>query len=204
MSTLNYYSQTDSITSKFKNEIDCNYNWSHIGRSLNLNFNQYFGRHALIIGIKQHYNSLIVDDQHYVYKNRGNASNFAESIGINIGYKYDLLKKSKIVIPYLFFQSQISNIRFKNSYEIYETNSNTTSIYAKRITDLSDPFFVTENYFGFGLKVKIYKNLFLNQTIGAGIATFQGKNTSSQLFKKQINYDIEFSHSIKIGLIYKF
>lgn len=82
---LNCYSQTDTLYKKNKSEIDVNYNWSHIGRSLNINYSHYFGQHAIIIGIKQHYNSVIIDNQHYYYKNRGHAENFSESIGLNIG-----------------------------------------------------------------------------------------------------------------------
>ena len=201
---LKNFSQKDSLRKSHKKEIDVNYNWSHIGRSLNLNYNHYFGRHALSIGVRQHYNSVITDNQGYAYKNRGYATNFNESIGINIGYKCDLLKKSEIVIPYLFFQSQLSNIRFKTEYETYEMNVNTNSMMEKRITEISNPFFVTENYIGFGLKARLIKNLFLNQTIGGGIATFKGDNTKGKLFEKPLNYNIEFSHSIKIGLIYQF
>ncbi len=201
--SLNYFSQTDTAFIKNKNEIDVNYNWSHIGRSLNLNYNHYFGRHAISLGIRQHYNNgAITDNQNYVHKNRGYSTSFNESIGLNIGYKFELLRKHEYLMPYLFFQSQISNIRFKNTYEHYETNSN--NIYSSQTTEISKPVFVTENYIGIGLKVKLYKNLFLNQTIGVGIATFTGEETKGTLFNKPINSNIEFSHSIKIGLIYQF
>ena len=113
-------------------------------------------------------------------------------------------QKSKIVIPYLFFQSQLSNIRFKREYDNYELNANTNSLNEKRVTEISSLVFVTENYIGFGLKVRLFKDLFLNQTIGGGIATFKGDDTKGKLFEKPINYNIEFSHSIKIGLIYQF
>lgn len=199
---LKNFSQKDSLRKSHKKEIDVNYNWSHIGRSLNINYNHYFGHHALSIGVRQHYNSVITDNQGYVYKNRGYATNLQESIGLNIGYKYDFLKKSSIVIPYLFFQSQLSNIRFKHPYEYYESSSN--GIYTVIASENTNPIFVTENYIGFGLKVKLFKDLFLNQTIGGGIATFKGDNTKGKIFEKSINYDIEFSHSIKIGLIYQF
>ena len=200
---LNSAAQIDSINRKNKKEIDVNYNWSHIGRSLNINYNHYFERHAISIGIRQHYNNgAITDNQSYFYKNRGCATNFSESIGINIGYKYDLLKKHDYLMPYLFFQSQISNIRFKRNYEYSEFQNNV--VVYNTYSEISEPLFVTENYIGFGLKVKLFKNLFLNQTIGVGIATFKGKNTSGVLFNKPINFNIEFSHSIKIGLIYQF
>ncbi|MES2566906.1 MAG: hypothetical protein V4565_08565 [Bacteroidota bacterium] len=197
------FSQIDSTNRKNNNEIDVNYNWSHIGRSLNLNYNHYFGRHAIAIGIRQHYNNgAITDNQNYVYKNRGYATNFRESIGLNIGYKFDLLKKHKYLMPYIFFQSQISNISFKRIHENPEIWDNTLII--QRYTETSKPLFVTENYVGFGLKVRLYNNLFLNQSIGVGIATFAGENTKGMLFNKPINFNIEFSHSIKIGLIYQF
>src|SRR5436190_22327253 len=94
MFTILSFSQKDSINHRFKKEIDINYNWSLIGRNLSINYNQYIGRHAIIIGVKQHYNNgAITDNQNYVYKNRGCATNFGESIGLNIGYKFDLLKK---------------------------------------------------------------------------------------------------------------
>lgn len=203
MNTLNYYAQTDTIARKFKKEIDCNYNWSHIGRNLSINYNQYIGRHAITIGVKQHYNNgAITDNQHYLYKNRGHANNFIESIGINIGYKFDLFKSHEYLMPYVFFQSQLSNIRFKQEYERFETNSS-NSIYYKTITEISEPLFVTENYVGFGLKVRLYKNLFLNQSIGGGIATFK---TSEKYYQngKLRNYNLEGCLSIKIGLIYQF
>lgn len=200
--SLNYFSQTDSTFRKNKNEIDVNNNWSHIGRSLNLNYNHYFGRHAISIGIRQHYNNgAITDNQNYFYKNRGYSTNFKESIGLNIGYRFDLLKKHDYLMPYLFFQSQISNIRFKRIYEYAEIRNNTLVHHTD--SEVSDLLLVTENYIGFGLKVKLYKNLFLNQTIGVGIATFKGKDTKGMLFNKPINFNIEFSHSIKIGLIYQ-
>ncbi len=200
---LNSFSQNDSINRKKKNEIDVNYNWSHIGRSLNLNYNHYFGRQAISIGIRQHYNNgAITDNQNYVYKNRGYSTNFKESFGLNIGYKLDLLRKHDYLMPYVFFQSQISNIRFKTTYDSPGVWENMLII--NTYTEMSEPLFVTENYIGFGLKVKLYKNLFLNQTIGVGIATFKGKDTKGMLFNKPINFNIEFSHSIKIGLIYQF
>ncbi|MCD6019174.1 MAG: hypothetical protein K0S53_2295 [Bacteroidetes bacterium] len=198
-----YFSQTDSLFRKNKKEIDVNYNWSHLGRSMNLNYNHYFGCHALSIGVRQHYNNgAITDNQNYVYKNRGYSTNFSESIGLNIGYKFDLLKKHDYLMPYLFFQSQISNIRFKRTYEYSEIRDNVLVYHTD--SEISKLFLVTENYIGFGLKVKLYKNLYLNQTIGVGIATFKGEDTRGMLFNKPINANIEFSHSVKIGLIYQF
>lgn len=198
---LKNYSQSDSIKRINKKEIDVNYNWSDIGRSLNINYNHYFGRHALTVGVKQHYNSVITDNQSYLYKKRGYSTNFQESIGLNIGYKYDLLKKSSFFMPYLFFQSQISNIRFKNTYENIETSS--SGLYIRTISEITEPIFVTENYIGLGLKIKLFKHLFLNETIGGGLATFKGEHTNGRFLKNPINYNIEFSHSIKIGLIYQ-
>lgn len=201
--TLNSNAQNDSINRKNKNEIDVNYNWSHIGRSLNLNYNHYFGRHCIILGVKQHYNNGgITELPHNVYKNRGYKTNFGESIGLNIGYKFDLLKKHDYLMPYLFFQSQISKIRFNRTFENPVIRDNTLVYIVD--TEISEPLFVTENYIGLGLKVKLYKNFFLNQTIGGGIATFAGENTKGMFFNKPINFNIEFSHSIKIGLIYQF
>lgn len=198
---LNYFSQTDSVFRKNKNEIDVNYNWSHLGRSLNLNYNHYFGRHALSIGIRQHYNSVITDNQNYVYKNRGYATNFSESIGLNIGYKFDLIKKHDYLMPYVFFQSQISNIRFKRIYDNPEVWDNMLII--KRYTEISEPVFVTENYLGFGLKVRLFKNFYLNQTIGGGIATFKASEEFYQNGKLR-KYNFEGCSSIRIGLIYQF
>lgn len=201
--SMNYFSQTDSVFRRNKNEIDVNYNWSHIGRSLNINYNHYFGRHAVIIGIKKHYNNAgITEMPRYVFKNKGHATNFKESIGMNIGYRFDLLKKHEYLMPYIFFQSQISNIRFNGSYTNPEIEDN--MLVYNTYHDISEPIFVTENYLGIGLKVKLYKNLYLNQTIGVGLATFKGKDTRGMLFNKPINTNLEFSHSIKIGLIYQF
>lgn len=202
MNTLNYYSQIDSISNKFKKEIDVNYNWSHIGRNLSINYNQYVGRHAIIIGVKQHYNNgAITDNQNYAYKNRGYATNFSESIGLNIGYKFDLLRKNGCVMPYVFFQSQISNIRFRTTYDNPEVWNN--GLIIKTYTETSKQMFVTENYFGFGLKVKLFKNIFLNQTIGGGIATFK-RSEAIYNNRRLTKYDFELCSSIKIGLIYQF
>lgn len=202
MNALNYYSQKDSISNKFKKEIDVNYNWSQIGRNLSINYNQYFGRHALIIGVKQHYNNgVITDNQNYVYKNRGYATNFSESIGLNIGYKFDLLKHHEYLMPYLFFQSQISKIRFKETYNVLITSPN--GYYVKTDSETSESVFTTENNFGFGLKVKLFKNIFLNQTIGGGIATFK-RSEAFYSNGRLTKYDFELCTSIKIGLIYQF
>lgn len=198
----NSYSQKDSIGSRFKKEIDVNYNWALIGRNLSVNYNQYIGRHALIIGVKQHYNTPPESTQFFVYKNAGHAENFIESIGLNIGYKFDLLKHHDYLMPYLFFQSQISNIRYRRSWTTIVNDQN--GQYISRNTETTDPLFTTENIIGFGLKVKLYKNLFLNQTAGLGIATFKDGETHPFANTQLKNFDIDWATSIKLGLICQF
>lgn len=195
------YAQKDTSSNRFKKELDVNYNWSHIGRNLSINYNQYIGRHAFIIGVKQHYNSVITDNQGYAFRNRGYANNFGESIGLNIGYKYDLLKQHDYLMPYIFFQSQLSNISYKYIGDeiIYSPNGN----YIHSYSEVVGPFFTTENFIGFGLKIRLYKNLFLNQTAAVGLTTIESKEPYILRGKKR-SYHIDGATSIKLGLIYQF
>lgn len=200
--SLTIYSQKDSLISRFKKEIDVNYNWALIGRNLSINYNQYVGRHAFIIGLKQHYNTPPESTQFFVYRNAGHAENFTESIGLNIGYKYDLLKSHDYLMPYLFFQSQISNIRYRRSY-LTIVNDQSCS-YISHETETTPTLLTTENIIGFGLKVKLHKYLYMNQTVGLGIATFRDGEVHPFANTKLKNFDIDWATSIKIGLIYQF
>jgi len=193
--------QTNSGSeSKNKKEIDIHYNWAHIGNNISINYNHYIGRHAVTLGIKKHYNEPITDNQGYVYKKRGYAQNNKESIGLNIGYRFDILKNREIVTPYFFFQSQISNLRFRRVYENIDIVDNKPTI--SEYTTITSPRFITENVIGIGMTTKIFKNFYLNQSAGIGVSTFKSKDDG--YYPASANKTVSDPASlIRMGLTYR-
>lgn len=189
--------QTNAIEDISKKEIDLHYNLAHSGHNLSLNYNYYYGRHAGTIGLKKHLNQILIDDSRFAYKHNGYAQNFNEYIGINLGYKFDLLKNREIVTPYLFFQSQFSHLKMRLAGEYIDNSNNDPEI--KKHVHVTNPYFIVENIIGIGMTTKIYKNLYLNQSVGCGISILRG--SLNDLSPPTIDWDP--ASLLRLGITYR-
>jgi hypothetical protein len=190
--------QNNNQDIRSKKEIDVHYNWVHIGQNLSINYNHYFQRHAVSMGVKRHFNQMGSGNSDYVYKNSGYASNQKESFGLNLGYKFDILRNRNIVTPYLFFRSELSYLRKRNTYQVtrFENDVPVTSDW----TFTSTPYFISENVIGIGMTIRVYQNWHMNQSVGYGVSTFRNKDITyipSRLFR----YDP--ATLIRVGVTYR-
>jgi hypothetical protein len=137
------------------------YNFGHIGHNLSLNYNHYFGRHAINGGVKFHLaNEIHNRDSRfdgfrfkpYADKNSAasRAGGFRGRIGLNLGYNFRLIRAESWLTPYLFYQLQ-ATFSLPASSEQYQTGSYT----------------VFENAFGLGIQPVLWDWLRLD--VGAGI-----------------------------------
>ena len=190
--------QIDNNESTRKKEVDIHYNWVHIGQNLSLSYNHYFQRHAVSVGVKKHLNQMGSDYDRYTYKNSGYALNQMESFGINLGYKFDILRNREIVTPYLFFRTELSYLRKRNIFQYAEIVNDYPAI--SELTFISTPYFISENVIGIGMTTKVYKNWHLNQSIGFGVSTFRNKDVT-YIPSRTLMYDP--ATLFRVGLTYK-
>jgi len=137
------------------------YNFAHIGHNLSLDYRHYFGRHALVGGLKYHLATTIRNGNSRFDGFRFNslyrsvpgsavAANFRNKIGINLGYIFQLKKAKSWLSPYLFYQLQ-STFSLNAYSKLYQAGS----------------FTVFENALGLGMQPVLYKRLHLD--VGAGV-----------------------------------
>jgi hypothetical protein len=198
VSNIALTAQIDNNESRRKKEIDIHYNWVHIGQNISLNYNHYFQRHAVSVGVKKHFNQPGSDYQRYTYKNSGFAINQKESFGLNMGYKFDILKNRKIVTPYIFFRSELSYLRNKNIIQYIEMVNDFPTM--SEITFISTPYFISENVIGVGMTTKVYKNWHLNQSVGFGVSTFRNKDV---IYIPSRNLMYDPATLLRVGLTYE-
>ena len=195
--SLNAFTQDNSNKTEGKNsiEIDGFYIWTMTGQNLSVMGTKYIGKHGISIGLKYHINKPILDNQNFSYKHRFIEREFPEALGLNLGYKFEPLNKSKVVRPYLYYMLQISYLR--NVREYTSEYDGSSLIAGMTIMNETSPFFIFENSIGIGLQTKLYKNIYLNQSAGIGMAGFLNMPD----YYSRFNY--EWVTSFKLGMSYR-
>ncbi len=183
--------QTDSTKQQNKKEIDAHFNWTELDKNTTLNYLHYFGRTALTVGIKIHHNPRNTYYLHPLDNTIRYPQNFKESIGLNLGYKYELLKNNKDVMPYLFFQTQLSNMRLHNIIKMQN-----------RII-ASGKYYITQNILGFSLLIKMTKKWCFNQSVGVGLTTITAKHFNPVSEKYLIENYPRRETLVRLGFTYR-
>jgi hypothetical protein len=168
-------------------EADGFYNWSFTGNSISLLATQSFGRHAISFGAKIHDNTPITDNRGYAHYRRFNAEKKHETLGLNLGYRFDIRKTDAAVNPYAFYLLQVSRLRLITDYEAHF-----------EIISQTDPIVVFDHTVGVGLQVELVKNLYLNQSFGVGMAQLDSPYASFN----RVSHD--YFVSGRLGLTYRF
>lgn len=176
-------------------ELDAFYTWTMTGQNVSVQGSKYMGNHAFSFGLKYHINRPVLDNQNYVYKKRFFEREFPEAIGFNLGYMFEP-SDNHVVRPYFYYSLQTSYLRLIRDYT---TEYSSQSVVAgMTVLNETSPFFVFENSIGVGLKTRVYKNVYLNQSAGIGMAWLLNVPNS------YARYNIEWVTSLKLGISYRF
>jgi len=179
-----------AFSQNWEKSVNVNYNWTYFAQSIEGSVNFRNGHHVLATGIQVYLNQYS-DFEDGVYKNVGYAENWYDRVGINISYQFNIWKDTRIVNPYLFYQNQVSHLCFREP--LYDTINQ----YWSDMGTISEPHWITENFFGIGFVFQLYKNLQVFQEAGLGFALW-GNNPDSM---NKILF--EWDHTVKLGLLYR-
>lgn len=158
-----------SLAANAQTFVGLNFTSKFIGKTVALDFERQYKRHAFsasllfytnqksdaLYGISKrdyplcpvHFNAL---------KDEAYAENIMHRFGFFIGYDYHL-REQRPVIPYLSIGVAVSNIGFRQQY------------FPDSPQTISSPRFVTEFFPAAGLKIRLYKNIYLKQSISPGL-----------------------------------
>jgi hypothetical protein len=134
--------------------ISLNYNSVHIGRNISALYGYSLDEnHQIYGGLKYHINTIIRTNRSYIFKKSFHAYNFKETIGLQIGYSY--------------------NIPLKNGNELFAFYDNQFTIAGTRgVASIEYPFKAMEHNIGIGLRAGLWENLFATFKIGGGITHY--------------------------------
>ncbi|RMG28692.1 MAG: hypothetical protein D6730_05090 [Bacteroidetes bacterium] len=156
---------------KLTHELAGYFEFAHIGQGFALSYKGNLKRHAVILGIRYHQNTIVKDDQRHVFKNRFYARNFRERLGLNLGYHFSFPLKHSDIHPFLFYNLQIAHMGTKSQvYWAYGT-LNGQRVYVKGSMDLL-PMTSIDNIIGLGFSARLYKQVHLYIQAGGGIVDF--------------------------------
>lgn len=163
---------------------------SHIGQDFTFSYKANIKRHSFLAGIRYHQNTIIKDDQSYIFKNRFYARNFRERIGINLGYHYNFRLRFSSIKPFFFYNFQAARMGIKQIYPPYSS----------RLSFQSDPMNSFDQVLGVGFGARIYKSLHFYGQAGLGVVIF------SDLDRRILMSDPtwEFSSKFSFGLGWEF
>ena len=108
---------------------------------------------------------------------------FAERFGLQLEYKY-YLRDDNVVQPYIFVGNAFSYIGFRTSY--FSADEYT----------IIPRMFVWDMFPGIGLKVQLWNNIFLNQSVSPGMLYINELRISS------LSSSMSLNPMYRIGLIY--
>jgi hypothetical protein len=176
---------------KWEKSINVNYNWTFIAQSVEGSVNFRNGHHVLAAGMQVYMNQY-ADFYEGSYKNVGYAENWYDRFGLNLSYQYNIWKDIRIVNPYLFYQTQVAHLCFREP--LYDTINQ----YWSDMGTISNPHWIMENFIGIGFVFELYKNVQVFQEAGLGCAIW-GNNPDSM---NKILF--EWDYTLKVGLLYRF
>jgi hypothetical protein len=182
--SLNLQAQT------WRKSVNANFNWTAIAESVEGDVVFQKNHHALSAGLQVYINQY-PDFEEGSFRHVGYAEDWYNHLGVNISYRYFILKETRAVNPFLFVQSQLSHLNFQKP-AIDGTG------YDGRGVDLTEPYWITENVIGLGFDFQLWKDLYIFQAAGYGYEWFFGDD----------NYTLgitgDWAYTLKLGLLYRF
>ncbi len=154
--------QQKDTTDHYCNQIDILYSLSHLGHQVLINYNQHWGRHALVIGLTYFLDSKVA--QPYSRFNdwqfsKPESYGFLSRVGLSLGYEMHLFKRfSSHIDSYIFGQLQHENYIVAAHPDIASVSEG--------------PFTIVGAVAGIGVQRDIYTNLSFNASTGIGSALF--------------------------------
>ncbi len=184
--------------------IRLNYNWSYIGKNIDMSFQKSFKNNTVYAGFKYYLNIPFKDNQNNVTKNRYYSATFIEHFGLTAGYEYRINIKNSDLTPFIFYNFQFSDNRIYDYNIIMPFNFYNGKMLYKKYPDIyTNPMPVIDNNIGIGLKFKLYKRIYVSARAGIGIGLFYF-DSSSPYSWGQSHWDWELTTFFNIGLIYYF
>jgi len=176
-----------------------NFNSTDIGRNVNININKHFNKHLILFGLKYQIGNIIQNNQSELFRKTFYPLNFKEAMGFDVGYQYYLNIDKIKIDPFLFYDFQFTNSHTRNDIIIPVAYDNNGNVLYNRFLEFFGPTVALEHNFGIGVKIKIYKQIFLYQRIGWGIVTFH--NVDKQIWGHD-EFFWEFGHIFSVGILY--
>lgn len=186
---------------KQRKDVEILYNRAHSEQNLSLNYTHYFGRHAVFGGIKLHFSTKITANNSLFEEWTFYTASFEDRIGLNVGYKYELLRPEvkRIVRPYVFYQLQFpGSLSARRTYTYTDPNNPTV---VQRETLVTQIYNIFENTAGIGITSRIYKGLSANVSTGLGAVTFVNRGVSAD---PDADVFTERAITFRAGLLYQF
>ena len=193
LSGYNFAQTDDTVRHTYPNQIDVLYGWSHTGHQLLINYNQHWGRHALVAGLKYFFDSNV--NQPYSRLTdwrfrKPDGDGVLSRIGLSLGYEFHLFKNPPPFDPYVFGQVQHENYILATNPDIPLASEG--------------PFTIIEAVAGIGVEREFYPQVSLNASVGIGSAFFidDGISAGTPPFG---TFDGDFSERaiiLRVGLSY--
>jgi hypothetical protein len=164
------------------------FNSTATGRNVSFSVSKIKNNAELGLGIRYNMGMLAMpDNQNNIFYKRLYPSNFKQHWGAKTFFNYSILNNWEHVKPFVFCAIDVS----------YSTTRNVIS---NTITHRHGPFTWVEPYLGFGFKVNLPKNFYIEQKIGGGGMLIFGKDDI--LMKNKLAW--EFGGILSAGIGYRF
>lgn len=179
-------------------ELRLNYNSMASGMNFSITYGIVNSQENEIgIGIRYNINSLKhPDDQFNSYYKRLFATKFLHFVGIEAFFHQRVIKKWKIVKPFLFFNSQVSYSTTRNRSFLpvgYDANGD---VLYKEFIDIFGPYLWIEPNIGIGYNAILNKHFFITSKLGFEVMLLNGedkKRLNAETFIREFGYSFSFS-----------
>ena len=195
---------TDTVS---QTEVFTSFNSTHAGRNISVTASGTIKKtHEIGGGVRFNINQLShPDDQNKVFFKRLYATEPIHFFGLEAFYHRFIFKKWKTIHPFLFYDVQVTYSTTRNRSLLPHPHSrylDGTILYKEHLNNFG-PFTWLEQNIGFGFKLKLFSNVYLQQKLGFGTSFIMGYE--KKLLGKYFNwFDWDFGYLISIGMGYRF
>jgi hypothetical protein len=177
--------------------INAHYSWSTVGANISVAYQFKFKSLEPFAGVMYHINRPVNDIRFFAYRHRFYHQNFADGLGINLGFTAPLPIKNSALNPYFIFISQASHMHNRFLLPNHDTASIASG--GPDYVYYFSPFkmWILENNVGLGINVKAYGNFYLNASAAYGVVVYSVKNEFTGH-----SATWEFSDHYRIGISY--
>jgi hypothetical protein len=187
-----------------QNNLSVSLNLIESGRDLTIDYSRFINnKHEIGGGIRININRIAQqDDQSNIYFRRLYASEFYQYLGIHAFYHRRIIEKWQCLMPYLFYDLQVTKSTTRTSMFIPAAIDNHNNILYLNFIEYFGPFVWIDQNIGLGFRVNIFQSIYLDQKFGLGSTWIIGED--NQLPQKSKYCEYELGYLITFGVSIKF